>query len=254
MADSTTDPKQGERRYYARIGEAAIAHSINKPFSDANCAFNLANLAALFHLLPPPPLRVLHLGCGVGWLSHMLALRGYQVTGIDIAPEAIAAARQRRDEAELSKLDYRVGDYEEAAQIEPVDVVLFYDSLHHAEDAARALQTACDILKPGGKLIAFEPGKGHHESPQSQQAIARFGVHEEDMPPERIIALGEKAGFARHQIMPHPANLLAELYHPDYAVSPDQMDLDIRQKDRSHQLVRALWQEPRSQAVTVLWK
>ncbi|WP_221031874.1 class I SAM-dependent methyltransferase [Actomonas aquatica] len=255
MPDShSTDPKQGEREYYAQLGDAAIAHAIRKPFSDENCAFNLANLAALFHLLPPPPLRILHLGCGVGWLSHMLAERGYHVTGIDIAPEAIAAATRRRDEAGLTDLVYQLGDYEDAINHEPYDVVLFYDALHHAEEPSRALTTAAAALRPGGKLIAFEPGEGHHDSAKSQQAIANFGVHEADMPPARIIALGHAAGFSRHQIMPHPADLMAELYHPDYAVATDQIALARRQFDRSWQLVRELWREPRRHAFTVLWK
>ena len=251
---TTTDPKQGEREYYARRGRASIDHSLNKPFSDANCAFNLANLSAIFHLLPAPPISVLHLGCGVGWLSHMLAQRGYNVTAIDIAPEAIAAARERAAAAQLLHLAYRVGDYEECLDLAPVNVVLFYDALHHAEDPARAMLNAFNALRPGGRLIAFEPGVGHHDTAQSQHAITTFGVHEQDMPPARIIALGEAAGFARHQIMPHPADLMAELYHPDYARAVDQADLERHQFDRSWQLVRELWREPRHQAFTVLWK
>lgn len=254
MPDSSSDPKQGEREYYARGGPAAVAHSLRKPFSDANCAFNLANLAAIFQLLPAPPRQLLHLGCGVGWLSHMLALRGYEVTGVDIAPEAIAAAQNRRDAAGLVNLHYETGDYEHPVARAAFDGVLFYDALHHAEAPALALATAYQALRPGGLLIAFEPGEGHHATAQSQHAIAAFGVHEQDMPPERIIALGRSAGFSRHQIMPHPASLLAELYHPDYARATDQADLDRHQFDRSWQLVRSLWRRPRQQAFTVLWK
>ncbi len=251
---SAPDPKQGERDYYTRIGEEGIAHATGKPFGDDNCAFNLANMAALFHLLPRPPLAILHLGCGVGWLSHALARQGYQVTGVDIAAEAIAAAERRRDQAGLRRLTYQVGDYEISPGIAPVDVVLFYDSLHHAEDPAAAIATAFAALKPGGRLIAFEPGEGHHEAEASQHAINAFGVHERDMPPNQIIALGRQAGFTRHQIMPHPALLLAELYHPDYAAATDQATLDQHQKDRSRQLVRELWRQRRKQAFTVLWK
>ncbi len=254
MPDTPSDPKQGEREYYARIGAEAIEHATSKPFSDENCAFNLANLAALFHLLPPPPLRILHLGCGVGWLSQMLALRGYHVTGVDIAPEAIAAAERRRDEAGLTELQYRVGDYEEQSETAAWDVVLFYDSLHHAEEPPLALRTAAHALKPGGMLIAFEPGEGHHAADTSQRAVAEFGVHEQDMPPALIIALGRDAGFSRHLIMPHPANLLAELYHPDYGTLTTQAELAQRQFDRSRQLARELWRKKRQMAFTVLWK
>src|SRR5215217_7899512 len=88
------DPKKGEREYFARIGEAGIAHSLRKPFSDEYCSFNLSSLDALFHFLAPPPAQLIEFGCGVGWLSAFLAQRGYEVTGVDISPDAIAAAKE----------------------------------------------------------------------------------------------------------------------------------------------------------------
>lgn len=44
--------------------------------------------------LPQPAYRmVMDLGCGVGRHSNLLALRGYQVTGLDVNPQALAKAR-----------------------------------------------------------------------------------------------------------------------------------------------------------------
>lgn len=84
MADH--DPKQGEREYFARVGPAEIQRALGKPFTDRKCEWDLGNITAIFHLLGEPPARVAELGCGVGWLSIMLARRGFDVLGVDIHP------------------------------------------------------------------------------------------------------------------------------------------------------------------------
>jgi ubiquinone/menaquinone biosynthesis C-methylase UbiE len=45
--------------------------------------------------LPAPPARMLELGCGNGLSSYLMAGKGYEVHGIDIAWTAVAWARER---------------------------------------------------------------------------------------------------------------------------------------------------------------
>ena len=251
---SSPDPKQGEREYYARKGPERIAHALGKPFSDDHCKFNLANLAAIFHLLPDSPIRLLHLGCGVGWLSHILAQQHHEVVGVDIALEAIAAANERRDQAGLTNLHYELGDYERFDGSGSFDVVLFYDALHHAEEPLQAMACAYRALKPNGALIAFEPGAGHHDSPTSRNAIEQFGVHELDMPVSRIFELGRSAGFRRQLALPHPADTLAELYHPGYSSATDQADLDRKKLDHTWQITRQVMRRDAPSEIAMLWK
>lgn len=248
------DPKQGEREYYARKGAEGIKHALGKPFSDDRCKFNLSNLASLFHLLPAEPQRILHLGCGVGWLSHILAQQRHEVLGVDIAPEAIAAASRRRDETGLANLTYRVCDYESFDGEALYDVVLFYDALHHAEDPAVAINCAYRSLRADGCLIAFEPGSGHHDTPESQEAIKQFGVHERDMPVSLIIDLGTRAGFRRHLALPHPADALAELYHPAFHDAKNQEDLDHKKDDHIGQMVDRVQRGAAAAEIALLWK
>ncbi len=59
-----------------------------------------------------PPARILDLGCGGGDQAKLLAAKGYQVTGIDIAPSLIDFARRKFDEARLSG-EFAVGDMQE---------------------------------------------------------------------------------------------------------------------------------------------
>lgn len=219
------DPKQGERDYYVRIGQEGLAHALGKPFSDDACNINLANVAALFQLLPPPPVRIVEFGCGVGWLTLLLARRGFTVHGVDIAPEAIGTANAIRDQAGLENLTYELADYEVFDGAGTYDVAYFYDALHHAEDAALAVGCAASALKPGGMLIAFEPGDGHHDTPEAQEVIAKFGVHENDMPARKIIALAEAAGFNRHLRLPFPWDTFRHIYRSNYQNAADSRTL-----------------------------
>ena len=86
-------PKDAERAYLANLGAQGVNHSLNKPFSDPECGIHLAAIGFIMRLLPPPPARILDLGCGGGWTSIFYARLGYQVTGQDIAPDMIAVAR-----------------------------------------------------------------------------------------------------------------------------------------------------------------
>jgi len=53
--------------------------------------------------------RVLDIGCGAGTHSIFLARAGFRVSGIDLAPSAIAAAWRRAERNGLS-IDFRVAD------------------------------------------------------------------------------------------------------------------------------------------------
>lgn len=54
-----------------------------------------------------PPGRALDLGCGRGQFTPELARRGWRAVGIDVVPQAIAAARKRADG---DGVEYVVGD------------------------------------------------------------------------------------------------------------------------------------------------
>lgn len=247
------DPKQGEREYFARIGPEGIRHSNQKPFSDEFCAQNLSNMDALFHFLSPPPARLIEFGCGVGWLSLFLAQRGYRVTGVDISPDAIAAANAQRDARGLATAEFRVGDYEDAVPANDYDYALFYDSLHHAEVEQLAVQRAFEALKPGGAMIAFETAAGHAETEVSRRAVETFGVHEKDMTVELIAELGARAGFSRHLVVQRPHQLIRSLYRPSYAKGTGNLDLKFRLFLSKLRVIRRLF-NPVEEKFIILWK
>lgn len=249
------DPKQGERDYYARIGAEGIRHSLAKPFVDDDCRQYLAQMTALFSLLKPPPGRIVDFGCGTGWLALHLAERGYDVLGIDISADAIRHAQAAAAASHLPSAAFTAADYETFVHDgEPFDYVIFFDSLHHAESEVDALRCAHLALKPGGCVIALEPGSGHSRAASSVRAVEQYQVHEKDMPPARIVRAARAAGFQRHMVLPHPYQLNRHVYRRTYhrAESPGEL-----RSQRLLGVLRSIWQLLRWRAdpgLVILWK
>ena len=96
--------------------------------------------------------RVLDAGCGDGYLARVLAARGAQVTGIDLAPRLIEMARSKNPGGDI---DYRVGDL---SQPLPDDagrfgVVTSYLVLNDVRDYRGFIATLATVLRPGGRLV-----------------------------------------------------------------------------------------------------
>jgi 2-polyprenyl-6-hydroxyphenyl methylase/3-demethylubiquinone-9 3-methyltransferase len=97
--------------------------------------------------------RVLDVGCGAGFLSNYLAAKGAAVTGIDLAPDALAIAREhdssgraRYIEADALSLPFADGSF---------DAVCAMDFLEHVETPGRAIAEASRVLAPGGLFFFY---------------------------------------------------------------------------------------------------
>ena len=97
--------------------------------------------------------QVLDLGCAGGFMAEALARRGAQVTGIDPAAEAIAAARQHAT-AEGLDIAYDVG-LGEALPYDPAgfDAVVCVDVLEHVTDLQKVMHEVARVLRPGGLFL-----------------------------------------------------------------------------------------------------
>jgi len=188
-------PLDGELSYYSTIGQGGINHALTKPFSEPECGFMLMQIGAIFAVLPPPPAKILECGCGVGWLTKLLQVHGYDCTGIDVSTEAIELAR-----ASGPGIQFLAINAEDLAFTEEFDAAFFFDSLHHCLDEEAAIRGVFRALKPGGIFVTSEPGNGHHE--RSADVIKMYGVTEKDMPASHIVALGKRAGFDKAQLFP----------------------------------------------------
>jgi SAM-dependent methyltransferase len=204
--------KQGEIDYMKNIGDEGARGAFDKPFSHFTCSKNLVDLGIIMALLPPPPARLLDLGCGTGWTSAFFARRGYRVTGQDIAPDMIRYAERNRERYEASELDFVLSDYESLSFSEPFDCAVFYDSLHHATNERAALESVHRALRPGGVLVTHEPGTGHSTSPDSLRAMELYGVTEKDMAPSHVRDLCRQIGYSRFEFLPDPTLAIIAMY------------------------------------------
>ena len=100
--------------------------------------------------------RAADVGCGAGLLAEPLARLGADVTGIDAAPENIAAARLHAEGQGLG-IDYRVGSVE--ALTGPYDLVTSLEVIEHVGDVRGFVAGLADALGEDGLLILSTPNR-----------------------------------------------------------------------------------------------
>ena len=98
--------------------------------------------------------RVLDVGCGGGILTEAMALRGAQVTGIDLGEKALGVAKLHRLESGVS-VDYRLIAAEALAAESPgaFDVVTCMELLEHVPDPGAIVAACAALATPGGMVV-----------------------------------------------------------------------------------------------------
>jgi 2-polyprenyl-6-hydroxyphenyl methylase / 3-demethylubiquinone-9 3-methyltransferase len=96
-------------------------------------------------------LKVLDVGCGGGILAESMALRGAQVTGIDLAKKSLKVAQLHSLESGVA-VEYRCIAVEELADEAPgsFDVVTCMEMLEHVPDPESVVRSCARLVKPGG--------------------------------------------------------------------------------------------------------
>ena len=97
--------------------------------------------------------RLVDVGCGGGILAEAMALRGAEVTGIDMGEAPLNVAQLHKLESGVD-VDYRQCTAEQLAGEQPqsFDIVCCLEMLEHVPDPGAVIAACADLCKPGGSL------------------------------------------------------------------------------------------------------
>ena len=138
------------------------------------------------------PIVVADLGAGEGTLSQMLARHAKKVIAINNSEKMVEFGSALAREHGFANLEYRLGDIEDPPiPAGTVDLVLFSQALHHANNPSRALAAAHRLLKHGGRVAVLDLLAHQFEQAREMYADMWLGFSESGL--HRML---EAAGFA----------------------------------------------------------
>jgi len=140
-----------EQKWYEAWFNSPYYFVLYEKRDEAEAARFINNL--LGYLKPSPKAKILDLACGTGRHARYLAEKGFDVTGIDLAPNSIEEARQY----EQDNLSFYVHDMRNLFRTNYFDYVFnFFTSFGYFDtekDHHRVLWSANKALKNDGLLV-----------------------------------------------------------------------------------------------------
>ncbi len=144
--------------------------------------------------------RVLDAGCGAGLLCEPLARLGGAVTGIDAAPENIAAASAHAAAMGLG-IDYRQGELGELG-LAGFDLVCSLEVLEHVADKGHFVHSLAACLAEDGLMILSCPNRTVRSRMLLVEGAERLGMvprgthaWNQFVTPEELTQLAHAAGL-----------------------------------------------------------
>lgn len=208
MANATTiDPK--EAAHFGRMaaewwdpkGSSAMLHKLNPVrLSYIRDAVDQHWQLDEHDRRPLAGRTALDMGCGAGLLCEPLARLGAAVTGVDAAPENVAAARLHAEQSGLA-IDYVHGGIETLGRTR-FDLVTSLEVVEHVSDPGAFVTGLAKALAPGGLMILSTPNRtslSHLALITIGESVGGIpkGTHDWDkfLTPEELVALVEAAGL-----------------------------------------------------------
>jgi 2-polyprenyl-3-methyl-5-hydroxy-6-metoxy-1,4-benzoquinol methylase len=149
----------------------------------------------LFAAQHSPGKRVLDIACGSGAGSYMLAGTGRasRVVGVDIAPEAVAYARETY---RLGNLAFEEGSIEGYSTDQSWDLIVCLETIEHVADEGPVLENLRRCLRPGGVLLISSPNRPVTSPSASIDDAPQNTFHVREFTPEELKVRLLRAGFS----------------------------------------------------------
>lgn len=154
--------------YYQRIKELNIVHYTGEILFYSKAPLRKAEIVFLKNI--KSGLKLLDLGCGSGRFSINSAKLGFDVTGVDITPEAINTCKKRAEKEKLINTTFLVGDMSELSFPDNAFDFVFcprfsINALSTFDRRRKAINEMIRVVKPKGKIFIesfnkFYLGKG----------------------------------------------------------------------------------------------
>jgi len=109
-----------------------------------------------------PSDAVLDMGCGPGGFLAAAAPYCGSITGVDIVPAFVEACGKTIQDRGLSHARTLLSPNGLVPSESGVfDAAIMVDTIHHCDDPGAVLDDVRRVLKPGGRLLIFEPNKAN---------------------------------------------------------------------------------------------
>ncbi len=135
---------------------------------------------ALAHMVGD--IEVADMGAGEGWLTLLLAQRARKVYAVDNSPKMVEFGQSQLKTNQISNVEYLLGELEDPPlQAASVDLVVFSQALHHAENPARAIQRCSRLLRKGGSMVVLDLQKHQFDKAREMYHDHWLGFSESDL-------------------------------------------------------------------------
>lgn len=165
---------------------------------------------AILQNLPKTIRNVLDLGCGDGYLSWLIAQKGYRVTGLDLSSNRLKKFGKVAQKREISQV---IGDVTHTCFAdESFDQIVCSEVMEHIENYQNVVSEAYRLLRSDGRFIVTVPYKEKLKTilcPHCQTSFHEHG-HLHSFDKDKLSSVLKDAGFTiltartlRHKLLVH---------------------------------------------------